>query len=298
MLQLATSHAEAANHADILDESLEATCVPFVESNRFEQLDVWYEAGRKAVWMMMKPSPRPSFNSTILREIMGVDHAIRTTKLPVEFHIVGSARKGMFNVGGDLDFFVECIRSGDRQALRDYAHLCIDAIYSVYAGHGRDIVTLALVEGTALGGGFESALANHFVLAQDDAKMGFPEIAFNLFPGMGAYSFAARRSSQAVAEELIFSGEARAASWHRERGLADRLFGPGEGLRAARTFMDTVRPKLNGTRAMLRARHRINPVSHEELIDVTNDWVDAAFQLEPKDVAYMERLVQLQSRRR
>jgi DSF synthase len=42
-----------------------------------------------------------------------------------------------------------------------------------------------MVEGSALGGGFEAALAHHFVLAQRDARLGFPEIAFNLFPGMG-----------------------------------------------------------------------------------------------------------------
>lgn len=42
-----------------------------------------------------------------------------------------------------------------------------------------------MVEGSALGGGFEAALAHHFVLSQRDARLGFPEIAFNLFPGMG-----------------------------------------------------------------------------------------------------------------
>jgi hypothetical protein len=58
-----------------------------------------------------------------------------------------------------------------------------------------------------------------------------------------------------------------------------------------------LRPKLNGVRAMLRARQRISPVSYEELIAITDDWVDAAFQLQEKDLAYMERLVLLQSKR-
>ncbi len=63
-------------------------------------------------------------------------------------------------------------------------------------------VSIAMVEGSALGGGFEAALAHHFVLA-NNARMGFPEIAFNLFPGMGGYSLVARKAGMRLAEELI-----------------------------------------------------------------------------------------------
>jgi DSF synthase len=66
---------------------------------------------------------------------------------------------------------------------------------------------------------------------------------------------------------------------------------------ATRTFIDSIRPKLNGMRAMLRARQRVLPLSRSELMDITEDWVDAAFSLEEKDLAFMERLVTLQNRR-
>jgi DSF synthase len=135
------------------------------------------------------------------------------------------------------------------------------------------------------------------VLAQKGAKLGFPEIAFNLFPGMGGYSLVARKSTMRIAETLISTGESRLAEWHAEKGLVDEVFEPGDALLATRTFIDLMRPMLNGTRAMLRARQRVLPLSRSELMDITEDWVESAFKLEEKDIAFMERLVVLQNRR-
>ncbi len=47
---------------------------------------------------------------------------------------------------------------------------------------------------------------------------------------------------------------------------------------------------------MLRARQRVLELPRAELMDITEDWVEAAFCLQPRDVAYMERLVLLQNR--
>ena len=80
-------------------------------------------------------------------------------------------------------------------------------------------VNIAMVEGSALGGGFETALAHHFVvLAQNNARMGFPEIAFNLFPSMGGYSLVARKAGMRLAEELIWGGKSHTASGSRAAG--------------------------------------------------------------------------------
>lgn len=106
-----------------------------------------------------------------------------------------------------------------------------------------------MIEGSALGGGFEAALAHHYVLAQRGTKLGFPEIAFNLFPGMGGYSLVTRKSNMRVAETLIGTGESRIAEWHAEKGLVDQLFDQGNAMLATRTFIDVIRSMLNGTRS-------------------------------------------------
>lgn len=274
----------------------QATCTLFTDAERFTQLAAYYEEERHTVWMMLRSQPRPCFNHALIEEIMNLSWLVRQSGFVVDFWVTGSLVPDMYNTGGDLKFFVECIQNGRREALRAYARACVDCVHAASRGFDTGAITLAMVEGSALGGGFEAALAHHFVLGQRDARLGFPEIAFNLFPGMGGYSLVARRAGMKMAEELIYKGESHTAEWYEQHGLVDVLFEPGQSYMAVRTFIDTLQPKMNGVRAMLRARTRVLQLPRSELMDITEDWVDAAFCLEPKDIAYMERLVMLQDR--
>ncbi len=261
------------------------------------QLTAFYEEGRHTMWMMLRSEPRPCFNQQLVTDIIHLARAARDSGLRFDFWVTGSLVPEIFNVGGDLSFFVDAIRNGHRDLLMAYARSCIDGVYEIYTGFGTGAISIAMVEGSALGGGFEAALAHHFVLAQKDVKLGFPEIAFNLFPGMGGYSLVARKANMRVAEDLISTGEPHTAEWYGDRGLVDQTFNAGDAYLATRTFIDVTRPKLNGIRAMIRARQRVQPLSRAELMDITEDWVNSAFTLEEKDIAYMERLVMLQNRR-
>lgn len=274
----------------------QATCKLFTDSVRFTQLAGYYEEERRTLWMMLRAQPRPCFNHALIEEIMNLSWLVRQSGFEVDFWVTGSLVPDIYNTGGDLRFFVECIENGRREALRAYARACVDCVHAASRGFDTGAITLSMVEGSALGGGFEAALAHHFLLAQRDARLGFPEIAFNLFPGMGGYSLVARRSGMKLAEELIYKGESHTAEWYEQQGLVDVLFEPGQGYVATRTFIDILQPKMNGVRAMLRARQRVLQLPRSELMDITEDWVDAAFCLQPKDVAYMQRLVQLQDR--
>ena len=269
----------------------------FIEAGPLSQMSAWYEAERNVMWMMLHAHPRPCFNPELLADISNLVRAAKRSGLPIDFWVTGSTVPGLYNVGGDLSYFARHIRAGDRGALMAYARSCIDAVYQAMTGFGVDAISIALVEGTALGGGFEAALAHEYVLAQKGAKLGFPEIAFNLYPGMGAYSLVARKAHMRLAEQLISTGESFSAEWHQEKGLVDLVFEPGDAYIATRTFIDSIRPKLNGIHAMLRARRRVLPITKSELLDITEDWADSAFQLEEKDLAYMERLVTLQNKR-
>lgn len=272
------------------------TCKLFTDPERFTQLSAWYEEERRTVWMMLRAQPRPCFNHSLIEEIMNLSWLVKQQGFAVDFWVTGSLVPEIYNTGGDLSFFVDCIRNGRREALRAYARACVDCVHAASRGFDSGAISLAMVEGSALGGGFEAALAHHFILARRDARMGFPEIAFNLFPGMGGYSLVSRRAGMKLAEQLIYRGEAHTAEWHEQRGLVDVLFEPGNAYIATRTFIDTLRPRLNGVRAMLRARQRVLQLPRSELMDITEDWVDAAFCIEEKDISYMERLVVLQNR--
>ncbi|ADW72157.1 MULTISPECIES: crotonase/enoyl-CoA hydratase family protein [Rahnella] len=271
-------------------------CRPFTEAGHLSQIAAYYEEGRNVMWMMLRSYPRPCFNQELIEDIMTLMYAAKASGLRFDFWVTGSLVPNMYNVGGDLSFFVDSIVNNKREALRAYARACVDCVHAAARGFDVGAISLSMIEGTALGGGFEAALAHHYVLAQNTARMGFPEIAFNLFPGMGGYSLVSRKAGMKLAEELISTGESHTAEWFESRGLVDVLFQPGEAFTATRTFMDVLRPKLNGIRAMIRARQRVLQLSRSELMDITEDWVDAAFTLEEKDLSYMERLVMLQNR--
>lgn len=76
------------------------------------------------------------------------------------------------------------------------------------------LLTVALIEGDTLGGGFEAVLTNDVIIAERDSKFGLPAILFDMFPG-GAYSLLCRRRDEALlcrrldaarARQLILSG--------------------------------------------------------------------------------------------
>lgn len=278
--------------------ALGANCRVFSEAGKTTQLTAYYEASRRIAWVMMHPSPRPSFNPELLADLQTIIDAVYGQQtVPVDFFITGCTQPQMYNTGGDLSVFAKAIRRQDRAMLSHYAAACVNLLYPVWSGNGSNVISVSMVEGTALGGGFECALAHQYVLATGDAQMGFPEIAFNLFPGMGAYSFVSRKSGDALARELISSGKPRSGAWCAERNLVDRLLPAGRAIEATREFVDELRPKLNGIRAMYKARQIANPLTHAELTEITRVWVEAALTIEEKDLVYMEKLVLLQDRR-
>lgn len=272
------------------------TCRPFTEAGHLSQISAYYEEGRNTMWMLLRAHPRPCFNFALIEDVMTLMQAAKDSHLPFDFWITGSMSPNIFNVGGDLSFFADAIKHRKREAMLSYARACIDCVHAAGRGFDTGAISIAMVEGSALGGGFEAALAHHFVLAQNNVRLGFPEIAFNLFPGMGGYSLVARKGGMHLAEELIWRGESHTAEWFESRKLVDKTFDPGCAYLTTRTFIDTIRPRLNGMQAMLRARQRVLQLSRSELMDITEDWVAAAFSIEAKDMAYIERLVMLQDR--
>lgn len=82
---------------------------------------------------------------------------------------------------------------------------------------------LAAVNGFALGGGCELALACDFVYAADTAVFGLPEVTLGLIPGFGGTQRLARRVGEAMAMEMIFTGSRLTAEEARRVGIANRV---------------------------------------------------------------------------
>jgi DSF synthase len=181
--------------------------------------------------------------------------------------------------------------------MQAYAYACIEVIFGNTEAFRTPVITIALVQGDALGGGFECALSFDLIVAEKSAKMGLPEILFNLFPGMGAYSFLSRKIGIVAAEKMIMSGKIYTAKELHDLGVVDILAEDGEGEMIVREYIDRNSRKHNAHRAIYRARRRCNPVPYEELRDIVDIWVDAALELKEPDLRKMARLTTAQSRR-
>jgi DSF synthase len=272
---------------------------------RYQELDIDVDRQHQALWCYMRPVGVPSFTPTLLHELIALRGSIQrlfaspgaADNAPIRYFVGGSRLPRIYNLGGDLRFFAESIRSGNREALRRYAYDCVDVGYHMWTGFKVPVITIALVQGDALGGGFEGALSFNVLVAERSAKFGLPEILFNLFPGMGAFSFLSRKLDAARAQRMIMSGQIYGAEELHAMGLVDVLAEDGQGENAVRDYIARNSRHHAVHRSIYRARQRVNPLTFEELRDVTDIWVDTAMQLNPADLKKMERLMSMQVRR-
>lgn len=269
----------------------------------YKEISLRYDENNRAIWCYYNPTPRPCFSLSMLSEIkMWLQSVIdyfnsksSHRDSAIRYLIVQSRYPGVFSMGGDLALISRLIREQNRSQLLDYATKCIDVLYLYSVNLNLPLTTISLVEGAALGGGFECALSSNILIATEESEMGFPEIRFNLFPGMGAYSFLARSCGTRIAEKIIASGEAYSAKKLYDMGIVHHLGKTGNGVGTVEKFMKQHQQAGNGHRALQLVRQCYNPTSYQELAEITKLWVDAALRLEDDNLRLIDRLVKAQS---
>lgn len=267
----------------------------------YSQLTTYYDAHARVAWGYMNAEPRPCFTGVLLREIVDWfgDVAKRIDDpecADVDYVVVASAHAGVYNLGGDLSLFRQLIEAKDRDSLHKYAQACIRPLFLNAMHLNRpNVKTITLVQGDALGGGFECALSGNVLIAERGTKLGFPEILFNLFPGMGAMTLLGRKVGYSKAERIILSGKLYSAEELYELGAVDVLAEPGCGEQAVYEFIRKEIRQRNGALALRAARELSQPIVYDELMRIAEIWVDAALRLEAKDLRMMERLVARQT---
>ena len=271
----------------------------------YKQIEVEFEPEHAVAWTYMKPSGAPCFNLGMLEELRAHDSAIESCGgrvlykddlHQIHYYVGGSRVEGIFSLGGNLENLVELIKAGDHDTLMHYASLCVDNMYQRICSYNSPMITISLVQGEALGGGFETALSSSVIVAERRSRMGLPEILFNLFPGNGAYSLLARRVGMKRAEEMILSGRVYTAEELHEAGIVDVLAEDGTGEAAVRDYIRRNERRRNGMQAVFSCRQHFHPVTHEELLNIANVWVSAALRLEEKDLKLMSRLARAQAK--
>ena len=161
---------------------------------------VLFEIRDKAAWITLN---RPTaLNALIPAVVQGIDSALdEVEKHPEVCAVVVTGAGRAFSAGADLKFIRES-SGGDPRALQNF-------LQSIYVTFNRlehfPRPVIAAVNGYALGGGLELALACDFIYASEKAKMGLPEVTLGIMPGFGGTQNLARLIGPNKANELVFT---------------------------------------------------------------------------------------------
>ncbi|HSD59927.1 MAG TPA: crotonase/enoyl-CoA hydratase family protein [Burkholderiales bacterium] len=275
-----------------------------IEISFSPQLRAYYQKELGAIWSRWSPNPRPCLNPQLLSDLLEYCDFLKGSDArvicggeahPIDYVVIASDVPGVFNLGGDLDLFIRLIESRDRDGLLRYGRACVDVQYRNYLGHDLPVTTVALVQGECLGGGFEGALSSEVIVAEKSARFGFPEVLFNMFPGMGAYSFLSRRVGDKAATEIIGSGKVYSADDMLAAGVIDAVAEDGRGEAEVASLIKRRGRSRNGLAGLAAVRRRVVPIDYSELLDVVCIWVDTAMRLNPRDIKLMQKLVSRQN---
>ncbi len=274
--------------------------------SKTENYEVLCEPEYQLVWGCAKYPGRPCMSKELLKDIEASNRRIESfvrqgvrsgDENRLLFLVQCSSQPGVFNLGGDLELFTDLIQKSDYEGLLKYAKSCIDVIYHLATVNGLPFTTISLVQGEALGGGFEAALACKVLIAEKSAVFGFPETLFGLFPGMGAFSFLARRINPSFAKRIIASGKIYTAEELYDIGIIDHLVADGEGRQAIYDYIKHHRVRSESIHSLDRVIDEFNPISYDELMNVVNIWADTAMKLSEKNLRVMKYLLKAQNNR-
>jgi enoyl-CoA hydratase len=180
-----------------------------------------------AVLTINRPASRNAVNGAVASGIASAIGALDDRKDVSVLILTGAG--GTFSAGMDLKGFL----SGDNP---------------MAGGRGFGGITeqppakpiIAAVEGYALAGGFELALACDLIVASEEASFGLPEVTRGLVAGAGGLLRLHRRIPYHIAMEIVLTGERVPAARLHDAGLVNRLVPAGESLAAARALATTI----------------------------------------------------------
>jgi DSF synthase len=268
---------------------------------RNDRVRVEFDLARKTLWIFFRPAAKEvhTFSWAMLKAWQAVLHEVERLQQDkdsdaVHYIVVGSDHPQYFSLGGDLEYFLECIRRDDAQGLREYATFSLDMIYRSATVLNRYATTISLVQGRALGGGFEAALAADHILAEEHAEFGFPEILFGLFPVSGGLNLLERRVPLKQAEMWMVKATVLGARAMHEAGVVDQICPRGQGRQAVQAFIDEHAKRRKARVAMRNSLHRMQKLDYQEMLHLVDDWVRAARSLTQQELRVLDTLVRMQ----
>ena len=188
-----------------------------------------------AVITVNRPDKLNALNALVLHELSQAFHQARSDGAVQGVVLTGAGAKS-FVAGADIQQFPDLdALEGHRFALRG------QAVFNRIEEMPKPVV--AAVNGYALGGGCELALACHLRIASENASFGQPEVNLGILPGYGGTQRLPRLVGRGIATELILTAERISAQRAYEIGLVNRVVPQGDLLETAKEVIATIAAK-------------------------------------------------------
>jgi DSF synthase len=262
--------------------------------------------GNNTLWIALPESidgRAPYFAQPLMDDMLALLEVIKQRGLtwpsngllqPVHYSVVKSSHPDFFNLGGDLEFFLNCIQRRDHKSLHHYSLTCAKILYELSSVLSADATTVALVQGRALGGGFETVLSADYIIAEEQSEFGFPEILFGLFPCTGGMGLLTQRIGARAAERMLGDARIYKAQSLKEMGVIDEVCPRGQGEVAVEKFIASHARQRPARLMLQRSRQRIAPLCRGEMHRVVDEWTETAMGLNSQNIRVMETLARMQ----
>lgn len=244
-----------------------------------------------------------NFSSALLAELRSIIDGLDRTggawgpaghSVDIGYLVVKSSDPEYFSIGGDLRHFQTCIAEGNDKALHAYSTKCLELLFD-WSNLLKDRMTsISLVQGRALGGGFEMALSADYIVAEEQSTFGFPEIMFGLFPCTGAMGLLSRRIGAVKAERMMTSNSIYTARELFAMGLIDEICPQGSGERAVEDYIARHASRQKSYLKVQQSRMRTAPLDYIEGLQIVEDWVELAMNLSSEEKRALDMLIMMQ----
>jgi enoyl-CoA hydratase len=190
------------------------------------QLVAVERAGAVAIVTIQRPDKLNALNAGVVAELHRTFQALAAAEEPVRCAVLTGAGKA-FVAGADIAEMA-AMTTVEAKRFSDAGHALCALL------EGLPFPVIAAVNGFALGGGCELALACDFIYAADGARLGQPEVNLGVIPGFGGTQRLLRRVGAARARELCYTGDMITADQALVMGLVNAVFPAAELLQRAR----------------------------------------------------------------
>ncbi|MDA9552155.1 enoyl-CoA hydratase-related protein [Flavobacteriaceae bacterium] len=164
--------------------------------------------------LINRPKKLNALNSDTINELQIAMSRANEDK-DIKIVILSGSGEKAFVAGADISEFADFDVEEGKYLAADGQHKLFDFIETL------SIPVIAAVNGFALGGGLELAMACHFRIASDNAKMGLPEVSLGVIPGYGGTQRLPQLVGKGRAMEMIMTANMITANEAREYGLVN-----------------------------------------------------------------------------